>query len=232
MTIATERFAFALPVHGLAVVPDAGTLLARDGDAEIRTPYDDCVLIMPTRRPKHGETAVRLGRFVGLTLRRRISARGFAARSTAPSAARTSVLAPATRRPFVVDGSRGRGERGVATRGQAQQTDVTALQRRQRRLVLCGRERASSLAAASAAACDQRRAAPRSSAPTPRDSTANTASSATAPQSVTWRSPSASIRVAANVGDRSFLRVERSGAETRPARRRTASPAAARRAPA
>jgi predicted deacylase len=65
VTIATDAFAFAVPVHGLAVVPAAGTLLARDGDAEIRTPCDDCVLVMPTRRPKRGETAVRLGRFVG-----------------------------------------------------------------------------------------------------------------------------------------------------------------------
>jgi hypothetical protein len=39
-------------------------LLARDGGAEIHTPYDECVLIMPTRRPKKGETAVRLGRIV------------------------------------------------------------------------------------------------------------------------------------------------------------------------
>ena len=52
MTIATDDFAFALPVAGLAVVPKAGTLLARDGAREIRTPYDDCVLIMPTRRPR------------------------------------------------------------------------------------------------------------------------------------------------------------------------------------
>jgi hypothetical protein len=65
VTIATDDFAFALPVHGLAVVPAAGTLLARDGAAEVRTPCDDCVLVMPTRRPKKGETAVRLGRFVG-----------------------------------------------------------------------------------------------------------------------------------------------------------------------
>jgi predicted deacylase len=64
VTIATDAFAFALPVHGLTVVPAANTLLAYDGGAEIRTPYDDCVLIMPTRRPKQGETAVRLGRFV------------------------------------------------------------------------------------------------------------------------------------------------------------------------
>lgn len=64
VTIGTDKFAFAAQASGLAVVPKAGTLLARDGDIEIFTPYDDCVLIMPTRRPKRGETAVRLGRFV------------------------------------------------------------------------------------------------------------------------------------------------------------------------
>ena len=64
ITIATDDFAFACPIDGLAIVPKAGTLLARDGDAASLTPYDDCVLIMPTRRPKKGETAVRLGRFV------------------------------------------------------------------------------------------------------------------------------------------------------------------------
>jgi len=64
VTIGTDDFAFALPVHGLAVIAEKGTVLARDGGAEIRTPYADCVLIMPTRRPKKGETAVRLGRFV------------------------------------------------------------------------------------------------------------------------------------------------------------------------
>jgi hypothetical protein len=65
VTIATDAFDFAIPVHGLAIVPKAGTLLANDGASEIRTPYDNCVLIMPTRRPKKGETAVRLGRIVG-----------------------------------------------------------------------------------------------------------------------------------------------------------------------
>ena len=64
VTIESDAFEFALAVAGLAVVPRAGTLLARDGEREIRTEYDDCVLIMPTRRPKRGETAVRLGRFV------------------------------------------------------------------------------------------------------------------------------------------------------------------------
>ena len=64
VTIRSERFAFAMPVHGLKLVPKAGTLLATDGGADVRTPHDDCVLIMPTRKPKLGETAVRLGRFV------------------------------------------------------------------------------------------------------------------------------------------------------------------------
>jgi len=64
VTIMTNAFAFAVPASGLAVVPKAGTLLARDGHGEVVTPHDDCVLIMPTRRPKQGETAVRLGRFV------------------------------------------------------------------------------------------------------------------------------------------------------------------------
>jgi len=64
VTIGSDRFEFAMPVSGLDVVPKAGTLLARDGTADVRTPYADCVLIMPTQRPKKGETAVRLGRFV------------------------------------------------------------------------------------------------------------------------------------------------------------------------
>jgi predicted deacylase len=63
VTIASDNFAFAMPVTGLMCIERAGTLLARDGESEVRTPYDECVLIMPTRRPKKGETAVRLGRY-------------------------------------------------------------------------------------------------------------------------------------------------------------------------
>jgi predicted deacylase len=64
ITIDSDKFAFVIPVAGLDVVTKRGTLLARDGEREIHTPYDDCVLIMPARRPRRGETAVRLGRFV------------------------------------------------------------------------------------------------------------------------------------------------------------------------
>jgi hypothetical protein len=64
VTIETNAFAFAGPVPGMMCIARRGTLIARDGEREIRTPHDDCVLIMPTRRPRRGETAVRLGRYV------------------------------------------------------------------------------------------------------------------------------------------------------------------------
>lgn len=65
VTIRTDAFEFIHPAESLGVVRGAGTVLARDGYAEIVTPYDDCVLVMPTRRPRRGETAVRLGRYLG-----------------------------------------------------------------------------------------------------------------------------------------------------------------------
>ena len=64
VTIGSDKFAFTMPVQPLQVIPRAGTAYAVDGGTAIRTPHDDCVLIMPTRRPKRGETAVRLGRYV------------------------------------------------------------------------------------------------------------------------------------------------------------------------
>ncbi|HEX8012752.1 MAG TPA: succinylglutamate desuccinylase/aspartoacylase family protein [Casimicrobiaceae bacterium] len=64
ITIASDEFEFTLPVRGLQTIPAAGTTYAVDGGAPMRTPHDDCVLIMPTRKPKRGETAVRLGRYL------------------------------------------------------------------------------------------------------------------------------------------------------------------------
>jgi len=63
VTIAGDRFDFTADYHGLEVIPQAGTVIAHDGETAIRTPYDDCVLIMPSRRLLRGQTAVRLGRF-------------------------------------------------------------------------------------------------------------------------------------------------------------------------
>jgi predicted deacylase len=64
VTIASERFEFAQDFRGLEVLPKKGTLIGRDNGREVRTPYDDCILIMPSRRLVRGQTAVRLGRYV------------------------------------------------------------------------------------------------------------------------------------------------------------------------
>jgi predicted deacylase len=64
VTITAEVFRFARVFTGLEVIAEAGTLIGWDGDREVRTPYDDCVLVMPSKRLYRGQTAVRLGRFV------------------------------------------------------------------------------------------------------------------------------------------------------------------------
>ena len=63
VTIRSDRFRFTVPVQGLQTIREAETVFADDGGRAVKTPYADCVLIMPTRRPKRGETAVRLGRY-------------------------------------------------------------------------------------------------------------------------------------------------------------------------
>ena len=56
-------FRFARPWDGLEVVPKAGTPVAHDGDKVWTTPYDDCVMVMPSMTHlKPGTTMVRLGR--------------------------------------------------------------------------------------------------------------------------------------------------------------------------
>jgi predicted deacylase len=64
VTVAAGRFRFTHKFQGLAVIPEGGTVIAYDGTLPIRTPYDHCVLIMPSRRLAPGFTAVRLGRFI------------------------------------------------------------------------------------------------------------------------------------------------------------------------
>ncbi len=65
ITIATDNFTFAGPYTGLEMLGKKGTLIGYDGDKPVLTPYDDCVLIMPSRRLVRGSTAVRLGRYTG-----------------------------------------------------------------------------------------------------------------------------------------------------------------------
>jgi len=66
VTAASAGFRFARPWKGLEVIEKAGTVVATDGEKVWRTPYDDCVLVMPsTAHVKPGNTMVRLGRYEG-----------------------------------------------------------------------------------------------------------------------------------------------------------------------
>ncbi len=57
-------FRFARPFAGLEVIAKAGSVVATDGDKVWKTPYDDCVMVMPsTQHLKPGTTMVRLGRY-------------------------------------------------------------------------------------------------------------------------------------------------------------------------
>jgi predicted deacylase len=64
VTIASNDFQFAAPYVGMEVIARAGTVIGHDGAQAVATPYDNCVLIMPSMRLRKGETAVRLGRIV------------------------------------------------------------------------------------------------------------------------------------------------------------------------
>ena len=64
VTAASSNFAFVQPFRGGDIIPHRDTLIAFDGETEIRTPHDDCLLIMPSLRPSRGHTAVRLAQFV------------------------------------------------------------------------------------------------------------------------------------------------------------------------
>jgi len=64
VTIKSPEFRFVADYRGLEVIAKKGSVLGHDGDEPVTTPYDDCVLIMPSRRLQPGQTAVRLGRYV------------------------------------------------------------------------------------------------------------------------------------------------------------------------
>jgi predicted deacylase len=56
-------FRFLGRFSGGEVIPEAGTPIAQDGGELVRTPYRDCVLVMPSvRQLRPGVTTVRLGR--------------------------------------------------------------------------------------------------------------------------------------------------------------------------
>jgi predicted deacylase len=62
VTAMTNRFVFTRNFRGGEMIAEAGTLLAHDGETEIRTPHDDCLLVMPSLKPSRGHTAIRLAK--------------------------------------------------------------------------------------------------------------------------------------------------------------------------
>jgi hypothetical protein len=64
VTAQTNEFSFLRPYRGGDIVRGRNTLIALDGETEIRTPHDDCLLVMPSLRTCRGHTAVRLARLV------------------------------------------------------------------------------------------------------------------------------------------------------------------------
>jgi hypothetical protein len=64
VTAATSSFAFVRQFRGCEIVRQRNTLIAVDGEREVRTPHDDCLLVMPSLRPSRGHTAVRLARIM------------------------------------------------------------------------------------------------------------------------------------------------------------------------
>jgi predicted deacylase len=64
VTASTSGFTFLQPYRGGDVIPQRNTLIALDGETEIRTPHDDTLLIMPSLRASRGHTAVRMARFL------------------------------------------------------------------------------------------------------------------------------------------------------------------------
>ena len=60
VTARRHGFAFTESFRGGTVIPRRNTLIALDGEEEIRTPHDDCLLVMPSPRVLRGHTAVRL----------------------------------------------------------------------------------------------------------------------------------------------------------------------------
>ena len=63
ITIKTNNFRFLENFQGLEVIRKGNTLIGYDGKEEIRTPFDNCVLVMPGRNLAPGLSAVRLGRY-------------------------------------------------------------------------------------------------------------------------------------------------------------------------
>ena len=63
MVATSSAFRFAAPYTGLELFEKAGTVIGWNDAVPVTTPYDDCVLVMPsTRQARAGVTVVRFAR--------------------------------------------------------------------------------------------------------------------------------------------------------------------------
>ena len=63
VTVGSDSFRFVADYQGMEIIPEQGTIIGWDDTRAIRTPYPNCILIMPSRRLRRGESAVRFGRY-------------------------------------------------------------------------------------------------------------------------------------------------------------------------
>ncbi len=64
VVVKSQDFKFPYLFKGLEVIAKAGTVVATDGATTWKTPYDDCVMVMPSlAHAKPGNTMLRLGRY-------------------------------------------------------------------------------------------------------------------------------------------------------------------------
>lgn len=64
VTAATDAFAFVHDFRSGKLIEARNTLIAMDGETEIRTPHDQCLLVMPALSAQKGQTAVRMARLI------------------------------------------------------------------------------------------------------------------------------------------------------------------------
>ena len=65
LTAKTEDFRFAEEYIGMEVIEKAGTPIAYDDGETLVTPYDDCLLMMPSYKQGVGMRKLRLCRRIG-----------------------------------------------------------------------------------------------------------------------------------------------------------------------
>ncbi len=63
-TVQSDDFTYAHIYEGMEIIEKQGTVIGNDGGQPVTTPYDNCVMVMPSLNIKRGESAVRYGRIL------------------------------------------------------------------------------------------------------------------------------------------------------------------------